>query len=682
MSTRLRSALKLIPPPAGVALSASLSFCAFAAVCVPAATASHEHEHGGGSVPAAAVAPATGSTGGAGSAAAPAPTSAQPATRAGHRVHSTGSSTPAQDAPSGSNGRPHAAGATPTGAAAPSRPASAGKRSRGPRYSAAGDGAGAAAAPGAAAALTPAAAPGSHGKGKGARTAEREAKVRERQEANGKRPRRSTAPPPSHQEASAGVSPSAGAAVPIAPATAQTATVATAPPAPSGRSQSTGSAPSRHAPAHPRGAAARRRAPAAVASAALAATLVPVAPSAAATSARARPHTRVSRARPQHGSTRSPLIGTVTRIIDVVPPLVRIVIAALVALALALAASARLATRRALRLARQREKLLEDVGLLQGALLPALPSRLGPVGTSAAYRPASGPGAGGDFYDVFALGDGQLAVIVGDVSGHGREALPHTTLVRFTLRAYLEAGLSPRGALQAAAAVLERQLGGSFATVVTATYDPERRTLTYACAGHPHPVFAQARALTPITACSSPPIGVGEPTGQRQTIVSLPGRALVCFHTDGVVESRVRGELFGAPRLRQTLEGLEAGATASMLLDSVAAQTDRRPDDMAACLLRLDGDGRDASVQVEELELEGLESAPGRAARFLAAAGLPPGEVHDVLNSVRSAVARHGRVVLALHLRDGRPEVVLRPQNVALLTPRTAASSRSVGISI
>ena len=171
---------------------------------------------------------------------------------------------------------------------------------------------------------------------------------------------------------------------------------------------------------------------------------------------------------------------TITKIVDVVPTAVRELIAALLALALALAARSRVAALRARRLERQRAQLLEDVGLLQAALLPIPPARLGPVGTSAAYEPAAGPGAGGDFYDVFALDDGQLAIIVGDVSGHGRQALPHTALVRFTLRAYLEAGLSPRDAVQTAGAVLERQLGG-------VVRDGDRR--------HLQPARARARVL-------------------------------------------------------------------------------------------------------------------------------------------------------------------------------------------
>lgn len=330
------------------------------------------------------------------------------------------------------------------------------------------------------------------------------------------------------------------------------------------------------------------------------------------------------------------------------------------------------------RLERQRLELLEDVGLLQTALLPVLPDRVGPVGTSAAYRPAAGPGAGGDFYDVFALEDGQIAVIVGDVSGHGRSALPHTALVRFTLRTYLEAGMSPRSALQRAGAVLGRQLGSSFATAVAATYHPRERSLTYACAGHPPPVVIGPPPVELITVCSSPPIGADLPTGMRQTVVAVPGRSLVCFYTDGVVESRVGGELFGQARLLGALNELEPDATASALLDRVAAESDEHPDDMAACLLRIDGGAAAPSVKAEELELDRRAALGDRAERFLLACGVDPGETAAVTHSARAAAERSGKVLIELRRGDGSPELALRHDNVSLLqTPaRELASAR------
>ncbi len=432
-------------------------------------------------------------------------------------------------------------------------------------------------------------------------------------------------------------------------------------------SQSSGTAPARRSPTRR---ASRAASPAAAAApAAAGAALEPVLAAADRPRSAARAGSTVPRAPRRARAGESPLAGTVTRIIDVVPGSIRILIGLLLALALALAASSRLAALRARRLAAQRMQLLEDVGLLQAALLPPLPARLGPVGTSAAYRPASGPGAGGDFYDVFALGDGQVAVIVGDVSGHGRAALPQTTLLRFTLRAYLEAGLSPRAALQTAAPVLERQLGDSFATVLLATYHPRERILVYASAGHPPPLLLGSEAIAPITACSAPPIGVGQPTGTRQTTVWLPGAALACFHTDGVLEARVRGELFGVDRLERELAGLDGEATASGLLDRVAADSDRQPDDMAACLLQIEGEPCVPSVRVEELEVDSREMSRDRVKRFLLAGGVHDSEVDAALTALRSEVARYGRVVLELHLGGGAPEILLRPQNLTALTP-------------
>ncbi|MGA2319647.1 MAG: PP2C family protein-serine/threonine phosphatase [Solirubrobacteraceae bacterium] len=377
-------------------------------------------------------------------------------------------------------------------------------------------------------------------------------------------------------------------------------------------------------------------------------------------------HARPAKSAPARGGS-SPLARTITRIVGVVPTPVRVLIGVLVALALALALRSRLAALRARGLERQRGQLLEDVGLLQAALLPVPPARLGPVGTSVAYRPADGPGAGGDFYDVFALEDGRVAVILGDVSGHGREALPYTALVRFTLRAYLEAGLSPRSAMQTAGAVLERQLGGSFATVVAATYHPRDRLLVYASAGHPPPLVLGSSAIVPVTVCSSPPIGAGMRTGTRQTIVSVPGRSELCFFTDGLVEAKVGSELFGSARLARSLAELGPRAAAAALLERVAEETDARPDDMAACVLSVEGGARAPSIVTEELELDRADAASVRTERFLLACGVDPRQIARVMNSARLKAGRTGTVLLELHLGEGPPQISMRQNNLALL---------------
>jgi serine phosphatase RsbU (regulator of sigma subunit) len=367
----------------------------------------------------------------------------------------------------------------------------------------------------------------------------------------------------------------------------------------------------------------------------------------------------------------SPIVTTITKIVGVVPTAVRELILALLALALALGVRSRFAALRARRLERQRAGLLEDVGLLQAALLPTPPARLGPVGTSVAYEPAAGPGAGGDFYDVFALADGQLAVVVGDISGHGREALPHTALVRFTLRAYLEAGLSPRDVLQTAGAVLERQLGDVFATVVVATYNPRERVLVYACAGHPPPVVLGSSALAPITVSASPPIGVGMRTGMRQTAVAIPGRAQICFYTDGLTEARVDGGLFGAERLERTLAGLGPRASASALLARVAELADARPDDMAACVLSVEGDDGAPALLLDELELERDDVSIARAERFLLACGTRRDELDEAMRAAHAVGARGGGAVLQVrHAGDAPPHITVQREQVTHLRAR------------
>jgi len=513
--------------------------------------------------------------------------------------------------------------------------------------------------------------------------------------------------------ATASPSPSAGTGAPAAPA-AITAAPAASQPLLAGTAAQTVTGHFRHATARARHTAKRAASrgpvlfvPGPVAAATIAATVSPA-------------HTKRTESAARHSRMPvrpSPIVTTITRIVGVVPTPVWAAIGTLLALAFALAIRSRLAALRTQRLEKQRSQLLEDVGLLQSALLPVIPSRLGPVGTSVAYRPAAGPGAGGDFYDVFALEDGQLAIIIGDLSGHGRQALPHTALVRFTLRAYLEAGLSPREALRTAGSVLERQLGGSLATVLAATYQPRDRILVYASAGHPPPLVLglprgwRSRAKTgepgpssasqswrgrpqasgaaafsvssadPVTACSSPPIGAGIPTGTRQTVLSLPGQARVCFHTDGVTESRVGGELFGSERLAQTLAGLGRQATAAALLDSVADATDARPDDMAACLLCLEGGASAPAVLREELLLDNEAPARDRTEDFLLACGVQRLQAAELIGSAELAAGRAGSMLLVVRYTNGRPQLTLEPDNVAPLHAHHARRQADLRVS-
>ncbi|HEY6593527.1 MAG TPA: SpoIIE family protein phosphatase, partial [Asanoa sp.] len=157
------------------------------------------------------------------------------------------------------------------------------------------------------------------------------------------------------------------------------------------------------------------------------------------------------RARPDEAKTTKtgpPIIRSVPQFVNQVPVALKGALAVAGVLAALLGFAALMTMLRNRSLDRQRRELLQEVGLLQSALLPPVPDRVGGLRTSVAYRPADGPGAGGDFYDVLPLPGGRVGFILGDVSGHGRGALARTAFMRYTLRAYLEAGLEPRVALQ------------------------------------------------------------------------------------------------------------------------------------------------------------------------------------------------------------------------------------------
>jgi Stage II sporulation protein E (SpoIIE) len=368
------------------------------------------------------------------------------------------------------------------------------------------------------------------------------------------------------------------------------------------------------------------------------------------------------------------IIRPVERLANNVPDALKYALAALAALAVMLGVGYLLATMRARSLARQRRELLQEVGLLQGALLPPVPEKLGSLRTSVAYRPADGPGAGGDFYDVLPLAGGSVGFILGDVSGHGRGALARTAFMRYTLRAYLEAGLEPRAALQVAGRVIDENLGGDFATVLLAVHDPETGSLTYATAGHPAPIVVGPETFHPVTAGSSPPIGVGVPTGLRQTTVPLVPGAVACLFTDGLMDARVGGGVLGRHRLEELLHELGDDATARELIERVSQESRVLSDDIAAVVVSPTNGAVAASpFRTEQLELTTRELEGPIAHRFLESCGVSRADADGAVNKARALAGASGAVVLNVAVSDS-PRVEVLPRDVDSIE---AASQRA-----
>ncbi|MEX1141068.1 MAG: PP2C family protein-serine/threonine phosphatase [Thermoleophilaceae bacterium] len=359
----------------------------------------------------------------------------------------------------------------------------------------------------------------------------------------------------------------------------------------------------------------------------------------------------------------STVVRTVRDIVEVVPVWAKLALVALAALSLLLAGGYAVSAVRTRSLARQRGELLRDVGMLQSALLPSVPDKVGALATSVAYRPADGPAAGGDFYDALALADGRAAFILGDVSGHGRDALDRTAFMRYTLRAYVEAGLEPRMALQVAGRVIDDRLDGDFATVVIAVHDPRDGSLTYAAAGHPAPIFTGGSDFQPVLAGSSPPIGIGEQTGLRQSTVPLMPGAVACLFTDGLVEARTANGLLGRERLQRIVADLGREATAAQVLAAVAAEARTGGDDMATCVMTPTAGVTTGGFRTEVLELSADEAAGPLPGRFLDECDIPPAAREQALAELSEVAGGHGGGVLSVVLGNRRTVAVL-PSNV------------------
>jgi PAS domain-containing protein len=275
---------------------------------------------------------------------------------------------------------------------------------------------------------------------------------------------------------------------------------------------------------------------------------------------------------------------------------------------------------------------------LQRSLLPRrLPSQEA-IEVASRYLPAGADtGVGGDWFDVIPLSGARVALVVGDVVGHGLHASASMGRLRTAVRTLADVDLPPDELLTHLDDLVLRapddlHLEGEFegngesgATCLYAIYDPVSRRCTLASAGHPLPlVIAPDGAVTPVAALAGPPLGIGGLPFEAVE-VDLEEGSLLALYTDGLVESRGSdvdrtGDLIRI--LSRPVASLE------LLCDEVtkALLSGRRTDDAALLLARTHALASDhvadwdiepdvaqvpyaRAVAVEQLEAWGLAEA-------------------------------------------------------------------------
>jgi len=230
---------------------------------------------------------------------------------------------------------------------------------------------------------------------------------------------------------------------------------------------------------------------------------------------------------------------------------------------------------------------------LQHSLLPRDIPPVAGLDIAYRYQPASQAAEiGGDWFDVIPLPDGQVALMVGDVTGHGVRAATTMGQLRTTATALTRLGSPPDQILRQLSGVLAAQGDEAGATCVHAVYDPRSRRCQLTSAGHPPPVL---RAPSGSTELIDLPPGLllgADPDFPYQAVDRplAPG-AILALYTDGLIERPGEDLSAGLSRLADALADSPAGSLEEVC-DSVLARLAPHPRDDVALLLARSGPAR------------------------------------------------------------------------------------------
>ena len=237
----------------------------------------------------------------------------------------------------------------------------------------------------------------------------------------------------------------------------------------------------------------------------------------------------------------------------------------------------------------QQQKLFADT--MQRSLLPRTRPALPGLELGEVYESSARVDVGGDVYDYLELDDGRLAVVLGDVTGHGVDATADMAMAKFVFRSLAREHPEPGDFLAAANDVICGEIAsGKFITMTYVAVDGASGRVACASAGHPAPRIVLPDGET--RALQTHGLVLGIDGGQQYAEVRAelpPGASLVLF-TDGVIEARRDGELYGDERL-DALLAERRDLPPRELADAVAADAreysgGELADDLAVVVIR------------------------------------------------------------------------------------------------
>lgn len=258
--------------------------------------------------------------------------------------------------------------------------------------------------------------------------------------------------------------------------------------------------------------------------------------------------------------------------------------------------AAELANRAALSLdnARLYRQEQQAAYMLQRSLLPQRLPVLAELEAGFSYRPGSDTAeAGGDWCDVIALPGRRVALVIGDVMGHGIPAAAAMGRYRTAVQSLMAVGLDPGLLLTRLNELAITFDDEALATCLVAVYDPVKGRCVLASAGHPPPLLSVApnAAMQVVSVNQGAPLGVKGGNRYTTTVINTPAEAQLLFYTDGVVEAKKSAMDDGiasfARRARSILsKGGSPAEICEILLRSTPAETS---DDAAILLARFHG---------------------------------------------------------------------------------------------